>query len=428
AYSLSGSLFCAPLRVSDRVIGGIYADNPMPAKHLNEQTIDLFAAFCNFSAMAVENTRSRRQPVTENNELKEYLSRQRERYGEIVGKSLLVEQLKERIGLASSSPLDILITGESGTGKELVARAIHRTGRRKSAKFIPVDCGSFSDNLAESEIFGYRKGAFTGASENRQGLMEAADGGVIFLDEISNMTLPLQAKLLRVLQEREVRRIGEINPRKIDIQVIAATNKDLMEETRKGRFRLDLFYRLNAMAIRVPSLRERSEDVPLLAGWFLEKTAEHEGGKHKPLLPEALTLLKRYSYPGNIRELKNIIAGAYYSTKGLVIGPRELPPEVHGEWRVDASVESFSAARTYQEIIEGRGTFAELVKEPFLKHQLSSSFVKEIIEMALRDSGGRYRDALFRLRIPDRRYAATIQLLKRHNCCPDFRQFRRKRE
>jgi transcriptional regulator with GAF, ATPase, and Fis domain/serine/threonine protein kinase/tetratricopeptide (TPR) repeat protein len=426
SVSLPGKLFCAPLKVSDRIIGGIYADNPNAAENLSEQVINLFAAFCNLSAMAIENVRSCRgdERKSERNVTR---NQRQDPYAEIVGKSASVERLKERIGLASSSPLDILITGDSGTGKELVARAIHRTGRRQSGKFIPVDCGSFSDNLAESEFFGYRKGAFTGASENRQGLLEASNGGILFLDEISNMPLPLQAKLLRVLQEREVRRIGELHTRKVDIQVIAATNKDLMEGIRNGGFRRDLYYRLNAMEIRVPPLRERSDDIPLLVDWFLEKTAEHEGGKYKRLQPEALERLKSYSYPGNIRELKNIMAGAYYSTKSGTIGPDELPPEVRGEG-FDEPGESFAAAGIYRDIIEGRGTFDELVKEPFLKHQFGVSFVREIIRTALKDAGGRYRDAFFRLRIPDGRYASTIQLLKRHDCYHDFRPFRRNRQ
>ena len=190
----------------------LYADHSSPAEGLSESAINLFAAFSNLAAIAIDNALAHQKLVKEKSELEQYLHHARDEYREIVGKSAVMEQLRDRIGLAAASPLDILITGESGTGKELVAEAIRRTGRRKSGKFIPVDCGSLSDSLAEAELFGYRKGAFTGATENRQGLLEAAQGGIIFLDEISNLPFRLQAKLLRVLQEREVRRIGETLP------------------------------------------------------------------------------------------------------------------------------------------------------------------------------------------------------------------------
>jgi transcriptional regulator with PAS, ATPase and Fis domain len=336
-----------------------------------------------------------------------------------------VEALRDRIGLAAASPLDILIVGESGTGKELVARAIHRTGRRKSGKFIPVDCGSLSDTLAEAELFGYRKGAFTGAVENRQGLLEAAQGGIIFLDEISNLPFHLQAKLLRVLQEREVRRIGETMPRKIDIQVLAATNKDPLEEIKKGKFRRDLYYRLRIMEIRVPPLRDRSGDIPLLLEWFLEQIAQSEGGRSKKFSRETVEILNTYHYPGNIRELKNIIAEAYYSAKGDRIDVNVLPLELRRIDTTDSSVHSDVAARLYSQIAEGLGDFERLVRKPFMKHQFGASVVREIIERALRESKGNYRDAFSLLKIPGRRYAMTMQFLKRHNCYVDFRSFRR---
>jgi transcriptional regulator with PAS, ATPase and Fis domain len=349
-----------------------------------------------------------------------------DRYPEIIGKSIQVEALKERIGLAAASPLDILITGESGTGKELVARAISRTGRRRQGKFIPIDCGSLSDSLAEAELFGYRKGAFTGAVENRQGLLEAADGGIIFLDEISNMPLRLQAKLLRVLQEREVRRIGETAPRKLDVQVIAATNKDLLGDMKSDQFRGDLYYRLKAMEIRLPSLRERAEDIPLLIEWFLEKTSEIEGGRKKKIVPETMQILLDYSYPGNIRELKNIVASAYYSSPGSVIGRAVLPPEVFHKDTEEIFSDASIAEKIYREILEGKGGFDDLIKAPFLKHQFGISVLKEVIQKALLDTNGVYRAALKRLGVAHQSYSVTIQFLKRHCCYLDFRQFRHK--
>jgi transcriptional regulator with GAF, ATPase, and Fis domain len=420
-----GKLFCAPLKVPGRVLGVLYADHSAPSEGLSESEVNLFAAFCNLAAIAIDNAMAHQQLAKETSELQQYLHQARDGYLEIVGKSTAVEALRDRIGLAAASPLDILIVGESGTGKELVARAIHRTGRRKSGKFIPVDCGSLSDTLAEAELFGYRKGAFTGAVENRQGLLEAAQGGIIFLDEISNLPFHLQAKLLRVLQEREVRRIGETMPRKIDIQVLAATNKDPLEEIKKGKFRRDLYYRLRIMEIRVPPLRDRSGDIPLLLEWFLEQIAQSEGGRSKKFSRETVEILNTYHYPGNIRELKNIIAEAYYSAKGDRIDVNVLPLELRRIDTTDSSVHSDVAARLYSQIAEGLGDFERLVRKPFMKHQFGASVVREIIERALRESKGNYRDAFSLLKIPGRRYAMTMQFLKRHNCYVDFRSFRR---
>jgi Nif-specific regulatory protein len=422
----SGRLLCAPLKISGLVLGLLYADHSQPAEILSESTINLFAAFCNLSAIALDNAIAHQKLVKEKHELEQYLHQVREEYPEIIGLSPVVEALRDKIALVAASPLDVLITGESGTGKELVARAIHRTCRRSSGKFVPVDCGSLSDSLAEAELFGYRKGAFTGAAENRQGLLESANKGIIFLDEISNLPFQLQAKLLRVLQEREVRRIGETIQRKIDIRVLAATNKDLMEEIRTGRFRSDLYYRLRATEIRVPSLRERLEDIPLLIRFFLGKIAESEGGRSKDFNSEASGLLQQYSYPGNIRELKNIVAEAFYSTTGIVIGAPDLPSEVSRGRISPSQFESDTAAGIYREILEGSGNFENLVRNPFSQHQFSSSVVRGVIQKALQDTGGRYRDALARLRIPDSRYSVTMQFLKRNKCYLDFRAFRRK--
>jgi transcriptional regulator with GAF, ATPase, and Fis domain len=420
----AGKLLCAPLKLSDRILGVLYADHSSPAGGLSESTVSLFAAFCNIAAMAIDNALARQQLVQEKTELEKYLHQAREEYAEIIGRCASVELLRDRIGLAAASPVDILITGESGTGKELVARAIHRTGRRKNGKFVAVDCGSLSDNLAEAELFGFRKGAFTGAAENRQGLLEAAHGGILFLDELSNLPFPLQAKFLRVLQEREVRRLGEIIPRKIDIQVIAATNKDLLEEMRNEKFRSDLYYRLKAIEIRVPPLRERSGDILLLIEWFLSKSAEQEKGRSKKFLPEALELLKGYSYPGNIRELRNIVVSSYYSTAKTSLGIDDLPPEVRHGKALSAGPESSAADGIYREIFEGRGDFESLVQAPFLRHQFGSSFVRAIIQRALEDSGGIYLQAFVLLRIPESRYSVTMQFLKRNNCYINFRPFR----
>src|SRR6266581_1465378 len=224
----------------------------------------------------------------------------------------------------------VLITGESGTGKELVARAIHENSVRAQAPFITINCGAFPETLLESELFGYMKGAFTGANENRQGLFQAAHGGTLFMDEIGNMSLTMQVKLYRVLQEGKVRPIGSTEESDVDVRIIAATNKDFEKEIAEGRFREDLYYRLSVIPIQVPPLRERREDIPLLARHFLEtfrKTME------KPIVaisPEAMTRLESYEWPGNVRELENTMERAVALESGSEISLKVLPDRIAG--------------------------------------------------------------------------------------------------
>jgi Nif-specific regulatory protein len=426
ADSRAGTLFCAPLISCGRTLGVLYADHHLSTSGINESTISLFAAFCSLSAVAVDNALARRNLIREKQELEQYVREARGDYPELVGKSASMRGLRERIALAANSPLDVLILGESGTGKELVARALHRTGRRSSGKFLALDCGSLSDSLVESELFGYRRGAFTGASENRAGLFEAAQGGVIFLDEISNLSLRMQGKLLRVLQEREVRRIGETTVRKIDVLVIAATNKDLREELRSGRFRNDLYFRLKGIEIIVPPLRERLGDIPLLLDWFLDKAGRNEGGRSKSFSQEAHATLMHYSYPGNVRELKNIVDGSYYSTPGVVIHVTHLPAEVlHGEGGAGSWDPGSAAWQVYKRIRDGLGGFDNLVKTPFLNREIGCGHVRQIIHLALAETGGRYRDSFRLLGIPSREYAIMMQFLKRNGCYLDFRRYRK---
>jgi transcriptional regulator with GAF, ATPase, and Fis domain/tetratricopeptide (TPR) repeat protein len=428
AGAYAGSLFCAPLATCGQTLGLVYADHRLPVENLSVSTINLFAAFCNIAAVAIENALAHRHLVGEKNQLEQYIRQVKADYPEMVGRSPAMEKLRERIRLAADSPLDILISGESGTGKELVARALHRTGRRAAGKFVPLDCGSLSDSLAESEFFGYRKGAFTGAMENRPGLFEAADGGVIFLDEISNLSVRLQRKLLRVLQEREVRRIGETMPRKVNVQVIAATNKDLQQEIRKGKFREDLYFRLYAMEIVVPPLRERVEDVPLLLEWYLDMVGRNEGGRTKYFTQEAYALLSSYSYPGNVRQLMKMVERAYYSIPGNIIEAAHVEAILQDAERLTFGWEPASAAwQVYKKIREGQGHFEDLVKTPFLKRQIGCAPVRQVIHLALAETGGRYREAFRLLGIPEREYAIVMQFLKRNDCYLDFRLYRKPR-
>jgi len=248
----------------------------------------------------------------------------------IVGQSPRMRQIFELIQTIAPQSSRVLITGESGTGKELVARAIHENSARAGQPFITINCGAFPETLLESELFGYRKGAFTGANENRDGLFQAAHGGTLFMDEIGNMTLTMQVKLYRVLQEGKVRPLGSTEENDVDVRVIAATNKDFEKEIAEGRFREDLYYRLSVIPIHLPALRERREDIPLLARHFLERFRKAMEKPVEGIDPEALRLLESYDWPGNVRELENTLERAVALEGGKLISPDVLPEKIRG--------------------------------------------------------------------------------------------------
>ena len=243
----------------------------------------------------------------------------------LIGESEALQKVWVAIEKAAASQATLLITGESGTGKELVARAIHYSSPRASAPFVPINCGGIPENLLESELFGYVKGAFTGATETRAGFFQTAEGGTIFLDEISETSLSMQVKLLRVLQDKEVFLVGARQHQKVDVRIIAATNKDLLTLVKKDEFREDLYYRLNVIAIDIPPLRERVEDILLLVHNFSAKFAKELGRPLQRLSENALQVLKDYDWPGNVRELENIIQRLVVMTEGNVIDVPDLP-------------------------------------------------------------------------------------------------------
>jgi PAS domain S-box-containing protein len=249
-------------------------------------------------------------------------------YHGIVGESQAIRQVFEMIDNVSRSDAPVMILGESGTGKELVARAIHETGPRHSQPFIKVNCAALNENLLESELFGHVKGAYTGAGKERIGRFEAADQGSIFLDEVGDIPLSIQVKLLRVLEEKEVERVGDHKPIPVDVRIITATNKDLEQMTADGHFRQDLFFRINVFPLYCPSLAERREDIPLLVRGFIEQN-NFKSGKHiAGLTPEAMDMLSRHDWPGNVRELRNAIEYAFVLCKGGTIERDHLPPKI----------------------------------------------------------------------------------------------------
>ncbi|MGE5111571.1 MAG: sigma-54-dependent transcriptional regulator [Acidobacteriaceae bacterium] len=262
--------------------------------------------------------------VAENEFLRERFKTETELHG-IVGSHTKIQDILRMIARLKDTRTPVLITGESGTGKELVARAIHFHGTFSKRPFVAVDCGSLVPTLIESELFGHEKGAFTGAIRAKDGLFQAANGGTIFLDEIGELPLDMQAKLLRVLQEKEVRPVGSNNKVKVDVRVIAATNRDLEAEYKDGRFRKDLYFRLNVVTVHIPALRERRSDIPMLVHWFLDKYASETKIE---VAPEAMNCMLQYDWPGNVRELENCVERAIALGNREIIALQDLPPAI----------------------------------------------------------------------------------------------------
>ena len=286
----------------------------------------------------------------ENVYLKERL-RDRFDFSNIIGRSPAMQELFETIALVAPSEATVLIAGESGTGKELIANAIHQNSPRKDRAFIKVNCAALPETLLESELFGHEKGAFTGALARKQGRFQLAHTGSIFLDEVGEMTPTTQTKILRVLQEREFEPLGSTKTVKVNTRIIAATNKNLLEEIEQGNFREDLYYRLNVVTLQVPSLRERRDDISLLADFFLKQYAEKNRRLIKGFTPRAMDLLMRHSWPGNVRELENVVERAVIMARGDLISQAELPDTIRG---LDVEMEKpemdLSSGRSLKEV------------------------------------------------------------------------------
>jgi len=276
--------------------------------------------------MLLERVVSHLKLKSENRLLREKV-KSKQGFGGIVGRAPEMEKLYRIIAKAANSVHPVLILGESGTGKEMVARSIHYSGPFRDKPFIPVDCGSLVPTLIESELFGYVKGAFTGASQSKDGLLAMAEGGTVFLDEVGELPVDLQAKMLRAIQEKEIRPVGSTRRVPINVRILAATNRDLEQGVSQGVFRRDLYFRLNVLSLRIPALRERRQDVPLLIAYFLERLVR-TSGQEKMLSDDALKAMLAYDWPGNVRELENCLERTYAFTSGPLIHPTDLPREV----------------------------------------------------------------------------------------------------
>ena len=308
---------------------------------------------------------------TENRLLREKI-KSKQGFGSIVGRAPEMEKLYRIIAKAAHSNHPVLILGESGTGKEMVARSIHFSGPFHTKPFIPVDCGSLVPTLIESELFGYVKGAFTGAVQSRDGLLAIAEGGTVFLDEIGELPVDLQSKLLRAIQEREIRPVGSTKRIPINVRILAATNRDLEQAVAQGGFRRDLYFRLNVLSLRIPPLRERRQDIPLLAGHFLEGLSR-SSGQERSITDDAMKALLAYDSPGNVRELENCLERACAFTTGPMIQVNDLPSSIHGaaDGMVpgeDGSTKIISIAELEKQTI--LGTIAQLNGDKLLAARL----------------------------------------------------------
>ena len=360
------SLVCVPLTVFQRAIGCIYLDTVSIANRFNEDHLQLVTAIAGISAVALENARRLQWLEQENQRLMNEIMLDRS----LVGESARMKEIFQFLGRVAPTDATVLIGGESGTGKELAARAIHRNSPRSNKPFMAINCAAIPETLLESELFGYEKGAFTGAVAQKKGRLEAADGGVVFLDEIGELAPALQVKLLRALQEREFERIGGTRPIKVDIRLIAATNRDLEDSVRLGQFRQDLFFRLNVVSLTMPSLREHKDDIPSLVSFFVEKHFKKCGAKPKPLSREALACLMNYDWPGNVRELENVIERALVLGASEEILPEDLPeallerdtaPGV-SEAKYHAAVKDLKKRLIQNALQEARGSYTEAAR------------------------------------------------------------------
>lgn len=360
------ALLCVPLMMIDKPLGLLYLDTSRPDVEFDQDHLQLVSAIAAIAAVAIENARRFEWLESENERLLADVNIEHN----MVGESPLMKQVYQFISKVASTDSTVLITGESGTGKELAARALHQNSKRCGRPFVGVNCAALAETLLESELFGHEKGAFTGALATRKGRLEIADGGTLFLDEIAELSPALQVKLLRVLQEREFERVGGTRTIKVDVRLIAATNKNLEEAIEAGDFRQDLYYRLNVVELAMPALRERVEDIPLLANYFAGKHGEKCNRKVLGLSPEAESSLVRYEWPGNVRELENAIERAVVLGTTERILPEDLPEAVlESEVEVNLPPHGYHEAvsQTKREIIlsaleKAKGNYTEAAK------------------------------------------------------------------
>ncbi len=322
------SVMCAPLMQKGDAFGVIYLGNDSVVSLFDERSLEVLTVFAAQASLLVQNALLLDSLRRENVVLKEAVSAKQ--YGDLIGSGASMREVYRRIEKVAATDVSVLVTGETGTGKEIVAREIHRRSPRNAGAFVAVNCGAIPEPLLESELFGHVRGAFTGAVTTRVGRFQAAHGGTLFLDEVGDMPAALQVKLLRALQERAVTKVGDTRPEPVDIRVIAATNRVLEDEIRKGAFREDLYYRLNVVSIPLPPLRDRGDDVVVIARWFLQKYGKEFASRVRGFTPSALVAMRKYAWPGNIRELETRVKKAVVLADRALVSAEDLDlrPEI----------------------------------------------------------------------------------------------------
>jgi Nif-specific regulatory protein len=394
AASQVRSLLCVPLTVFQKVIGCIYVDSNSTGSRLHEEHLQLVTAIAGISAVALENARRLQWLEQENQRLTVEVSQERS----LVGEGAQMKEIYQFLKRVAPTDSTVLIEGESGTGKELAARALHRNSPRADKPFVAINCAAIPETLLESDLFGHERGAFTGAAGLKKGRLEVADSGVVFLDEIGELAPALQVKMLRVLQEREFERVGGTHPIKIDIRLIAATNCNLEQAVRDGAFRKDLYYRLAVLKVTMPTLRERRDDIPMLARHFVQKHAKRCKVKPRPISREALSCLVNYDWPGNVRELENAIERALVLGSSDMILPEDLPesllertpPPEMTEAKYHAALKELKKQLICDAVEQTQGSYADAARilgvHPNYLHRLIRNLeLKETLKEALRD-------------------------------------------
>ena len=392
------SLLCVPLTLFKRVIGCIYLDADSLDQRLREEHLELVAAIAGISAVALENARRLQWLEEENERLTVEITQERS----LVGEGTRMKEVYQFLKRVAPTDSTVLIEGESGTGKELAARALHRNSPRANKPFVAINCAAIPETLLESDLFGHERGAFTGAGSQKKGRLEIADGGVVFLDEIGELAPALQVKLLRVLQEREFERVGGTDSIKIDIRLIAATNRKLEQAVREGAFRQDLYYRLAVLKITMPTLRDRRDDIPMLVRHFVQKHAKRCKVKPRPISREALSCLVNYDWPGNVRELENAIERALVLGSSDMILPEDLPesllertpPPEMTEAKYHVAIKELKKQLILDAVEQTQGSYAEAARllgvHPNYLHRLIRNLeLKESLKDALRDVSAR---------------------------------------
>ena len=379
-----------PLRAGD-YRGGIYVTCLPGESPFSEKEMEFLTVVGVIANRTLDQLGNRRREEVQTARIQEF-------HG-MIGASKAIREVYSHIEMAAGNTATVLIEGESGTGKELVAKAIHQTSARAKGPFIPVDCGAIPDTLIEAELFGAKKGAYTDAVADRPGLFEVADRGTIFLDEIANTTPAVQVKLLRVLQEREVRRIGEVKGRTVDVRLIAATNGNLDTLSKEGRFRKDLLYRLKVLHIIVPPLRQRRDDIAMLAHAFLDRLNTANGTK-KTFATGVTAELLPHSFPGNVRELQNAVERAFFLAKGARIN--RIPLETEGPPALNNEVQSW-----FNEIVAGRKNFWSHVHDRYKQRDIPREKVIALVDLGLKSTRGSYKNMASMLNLKGPEYSCA---------------------